>query len=208
MVETMTEENAAFIEEMMRDAKVAGESDIGVVHRGDEEAPAPMFGRIVRSATNVFIYNTVTREESKCNRNMLPRKLTLRRPDGSLVYTTRKPSEPPWRGTLKCPLHRDDPNREHYDGLGLPVCRKQNLPSPFQVNQHMKKRHPVSFETLKQERESRERQEDRDFQRSIIAQASVKPDVTPQVEKEFKCEVCEKSFDKRVALTGHMRSHK
>ena len=96
MVETLQEENATYIEEMMRDAKVAGESDIGVVHKGDEEAPAPMVGRIVRSATNVFIYNTVTREESKCNRNMLPRKLTLRRPDGSLVYTTRNPSDPPW----------------------------------------------------------------------------------------------------------------
>jgi hypothetical protein len=124
------------------------------------------------SAGYVFIYDTETGEQSKCNNNMLRQMLGLQRPNGRPVYTTRPPKEPPKRGTYKCLLHPDGPNRKHYDDLGLPTCRKANLTSPFQVNRHMQKRHPVEWATIESERVSREKQEERDFQRGLVAMAS------------------------------------
>jgi hypothetical protein len=129
----------------------------------------------VESAGYVKIYDTKTGEMSLCNRNMLTHHLKKRRPDGSIVFTTIRPKFAPKRGQLKCLLHPDSPNRQHYDEMGLAVCKKSNITSPYQVIRHMQKRHKVEYGTIKEEearlekqRERAERQEDRKLQAELL----------------------------------------
>jgi len=123
------------------------------------------------SAGYSYIYDRKTGERSKTNNNMLPMQLQKKNPDGSLRFTTKKPPFEPKRGAYKCLLHADDPNRAHYTDMGLPVCKKHNLINPHQRTIHMQKRHKVEWAAIEAERIERERQEDREFQRSIMGMA-------------------------------------
>jgi len=159
------------IEEQIRDAQAAPESEIKI----EESEPLTEMSPIkMQSAGYVYIYDTQTRERSICNRNMLTQHLKKTRKDGSPVFTTRKPKEGPVRGTLKCMLHPDDPDRYHYDELGLPTCRKANLTSPYQVRRHMEKRHKMEWLTIKEERDQVEKDRARKLQEAMIKSASKK----------------------------------
>jgi len=159
------------IEEMLVTAEKAGHpSDKPrVVDEADSSTPTVAYK--VSSAGYVFIYDTRTGDRSRTNRNMLPTQLKKRRADGSPVFTTKKPSFSPARGTFKCMLHIDDPNREHYNALGLATCRKSNLTNAYQVRRHMQKRHPVEWEVIEEERKAKEKAEDREFQRELMGRA-------------------------------------
>ena len=139
------------IEEQIRDAEVVAESPIVV--ETDKELEVEMSPTQLKSAGYVYIYDTKTHERSLCNRNMLLHNLKKKRPDGSMVFTTLKPKVGPKRGHLKCMLHPDEPNRYHYDDLGLATCLKSNLTSPYQVKRHMQKRHKDEYATIKEEEE-------------------------------------------------------
>lgn len=165
------------IEETMLKAQEAAEPG-NLNNLGSSEAGAVKLNTLT-SAGWVKVWDTKSGEESICNRNMLLDLLKKKRPDGTKVFTTEKPNFEPFRGTLKCWLHADDPNRKHYDELGLAVCRKSNLTSKYQVERHMAKRHPAEFATIKEEKTRLEKEEDRAFQRGIIAMAGGKAEVKP-----------------------------
>ncbi len=154
------QENTAIIEEMLRKAEKADEpgelSRNRLIHSGDEELPAPMVATALKSAGYTYIYNRKTGERSITNNNMLPTQLKKKNEDGSYVFTLSKPEFKPKRGTLKCMLHAEDPNRAHYDELGFPTCKKSNLVSPFQVSMHMQKRHKAEWAALQQEKKEKE----------------------------------------------------
>jgi hypothetical protein len=157
------------IEEQIRDAEVAPESKV----RLDSQEPlTEMSPTKMQSAGYVYIYDTRTNERSVCNRNMLTAQLKKARPDGSLVFTTRKPRVGPQRGTLKCMLHVDDPNRAHYDALGLAVCPKATLASPYQVQRHMQKRHKMEWATIKEETDREEKARNIKMQEAILKKAA------------------------------------
>jgi len=193
----------ALIQQAVLEAEAAvepGEMKAGqVLHEGDEELDAPMVALKPKSAGYVYIYDTRTGDRSVCNRNMLKQHLEKKRTDGSLVFTVVDPHITQKRGRFKCLLHPEGPNREHYDELGLPVCRKSNLTSPFQVARHMRKRHPVEWETIEEERKTAERieeREDRRVQREMLSLAigekviplpvETAPEVVPDGEAPFE----------------------
>jgi len=157
-VETQVD-NTNLIEEI-RNAQKAPEpgswDDSDVVHKGDEDLQSPMVRLEVKSADYVYVYDTRTAERSVVNKNMLQKQLEKKREDGSVVFTTTKPSFEPKRGTLKCLLHADNENRWLYESLGLPMCKKSNLTSPFQVKRHMQKRHHMEWEAIEEERKRME----------------------------------------------------
>ena len=168
--QTIQKGNETDIEEMLRDAKKAPEPGTldTVIHRGDADQPAPMTLAQLSSAGWVYIYENTDGQRSTANRNMLSQLLKVKNRDGTPRFTTRKPDYEPKRGTLKCLLHREDPNREHYAEIGFVTCPKSNITSPYQVTQHMRKRHPVEWATIEKERTDRERKEDREFQRNLM----------------------------------------
>lgn len=180
MAKEDTTQDKTLIEEMIREVEEApASSKPEVIFKGDSTLPAPMIGSRTYPEGDkgkVYIYDRKTGDRSVALGYMLRELLKAKNPDGTLRFTTRKPSFSPKLGTYKCMLHADDPNRAHYDELGFPVCRKSNLTSPFMVKKHMKSRHKVEFEAIEEERKDREKKEDRDFQRSIISRTAPAPE--------------------------------
>lgn len=168
--------NSAIIEQMVKEATSAPEPGTlksgQVISKGDDDISSPQVLNRLKSAGYVYIWDTVTGELSVTNANMLRQQLGKKREDGSTVFTTINPHITVKRGTLKCMLHKDDPNRKHYDELGLAVCPKDNLTAPYQVLRHMMKRHHQEWATLEQERQNAERESDRAFQRQLFGKAS------------------------------------
>lgn len=160
------------IEEQVRDAEIVEESPLVV--EADKALGVEMSPTALKSAGYVYIWDTRTYERSLCNRNTLRHNLEKTRPDGSVVFTTTRPRSQPKRGHLQCMLHPDAPNRYHYDDLGLALCKKDNLASPYQVIRHMQKRHKVEYATIKEEEERFEKEKDRKLRESLIKLGSKK----------------------------------
>ena len=179
-------ERESLIAEMLRDAestKVELPSELSrepVIHRGDAEQPAPMIVHKIDSAGYIYIWDTRTYAKVPVLYYMLPHRLRQRRPDGSYRFTVTDPGKLPQRGTYKCLLHLDDPNRVHYDELGLRTCPKADLNNLHQVRLHMAKKHPAEWAGIEEERKERERQEDRELQRAVLQ--SVGRGETPKAE--------------------------
>lgn len=153
------------IEEQLRDAEVTPEPQLEI--EGTIEEAEYVFPAEVLSAGQVYIYETVTHEQSVCRRNNLPHKLKLKRPDGSSVFTTVRPGVLPKRGVLKCMLHLSE-RKPMYDDWGFATCKKSNLTSPFQVRRHMQKRHKQEYEAIKEEEARIEKERERQLRETII----------------------------------------
>lgn len=132
-----------------------------VIDRGTGDAPMPMVTKEISSAGYSFIWDNKTGERSLTNNNMLPTQLRKKRSDGTPVFTVYNPGITPKRGTHKCMLHAENPNRGEYDELGLAVCTKANLNSPYQVRRHMQKRHKDEWQSIEHQLKEAERLEER-----------------------------------------------
>jgi len=184
------QDNEGLIAEMLRDAKVAEvPSQLEpVVHRGDTELPAPMTVKELSNAGYVWAWDTRTLDKVPILYYMLPSKLKVRRPDGSYRFTTNDPGKSPKRGTNKCLLHADGPNRKHYNELGFRLCpsSKDNITNPYQVIQHMKKKHPQEWAAIEEERKIQERQEDRELQIGMLKSVTKTKEAPLYVSKKNK----------------------
>lgn len=167
-----SQNNETLIQEMLRDAqKTEIPSELRenpIIHRGDEEMPAPMTVKEISGPGYVWIWDTRTFKKVPVLYYMLPSKLRQRRPDGSYRFTTTDPGKQPVRGTIKCMLHKDSPERAHYDELGFRVCIKDNITNDYQLKQHMRKKHPQEWAAIEEARKEKERQEDRELQRLLL----------------------------------------
>ena len=173
----MTSQNITDVLEQIADAvNEAPAAEVPTI----TEAPEPGLseitdvnqGSIVESAGYVYIWDTQTGKSSVCNRNMLTSTLGKLRKDGTRFFTTIKPNFEPHGGQHKCLLHESDENRAQYDELGLAVCTKDNLDSPYQVTVHMQARHPQEAATIEDINATAQREEDREFQRVLIQAAA------------------------------------
>jgi len=162
--------NEKLIEEMLEEAQsISRKSE--VIHRGDGDLEAPMVMTIQDSGLCV-IYESSSGEPVTTLRYLLPELLKVRNKDGNRRFVTST-NKVPTRGTMKCLLHPEGTNREHYDVLGLPVCKKSNLTAPYIVEQHMKKRHPSAWAIIERERQDAEKQEQREHDRNFIKQMAM-----------------------------------
>ena len=143
-----------------------------VIHSPSDTFPIDVQVASLESAGYVYVYDTETGERSVINRNMLETQLSKLRPDGTRFFTTVKPAFEPKRGTLKCLLHPDDPDRGLYDSWGFTTCAKSNLISEFQVNRHVQIRHRIEWQTIYEVRERQEKEEERNFQRQLLGLAA------------------------------------
>lgn len=164
-------DNESLIAEQLRDAKLVDvPSELKsnpIIHKGDGELEAPMTVKELSSAGYVYVWDSRTFERAPVLYYMLPQLLRTRRDDGSFIWTTNDPKQLPYRGTLKCMLHKDSPDRESYNSMGLRVCKKSNIINEFEVKQHMIKKHSKEWAAIEDIRKERERQEDRAAQKEL-----------------------------------------
>ena len=212
------------IAEMVRDTestKVELPSEIApktVLNPDDKEAP-PTIVRTISSAGYVYVWDSRTYVKVPVLYYMLPQILRQRRQDGSYRFTVNDPGELPKRGTLKCLLHRDSPNRVHYDELGFRICKKENITNPYQVTQHMKSKHKAEWAAIEEEKKERERLEDREAQRLLIGAVAgkvEKPEPVVSIEEPtevrkaevFTCPTCNKEYKQRKTFRKHVKACK
>ena len=145
----MTTDNKMTVE-LMEEAEPAPEPGSfdrrKVIHSPSDAFPIDVQIASLESAGYVYVYDTENGERSVVNRNMLESQLQKMRPEGTRYFTTVKPDKEPKRGTLKCLLHSDDPDRGQYDIWGFATCNKSNLISEFQVNRHVQIRHRMEWQ--------------------------------------------------------------
>jgi len=144
------------------------------IDQGGESLEMPMVTASHSHAGYVYVYHIPTGERRAINKNMLPTQLKKTLEDGTPAFSLRPIANPRIKAPqkLKCMLHADDPNRNMWDGLGFPVCNKANLTSPYQVSRHMQRRHRDEWATMEQQRETKERDEDREAQRLLYKAVS------------------------------------
>ena len=162
----MTQEKS--IQEQLRDAETAqepGNMQPGAVI-GNSNGMT-MTAAELQSAGYVYVYDNRTGDRSTVNRNMLPQQLQKTREDGTYAFTTQKPEIERQYGTIKCLLHKDDPNRRKYDDMGLAYCTKDNLTASHDLRVHMEKRHRREWATIDGERIDEERIRERQRQDNL-----------------------------------------
>tara|TARA_S200002703_G_C3795256_1_gene245524 strand:- start:39 stop:749 length:711 start_codon:yes stop_codon:yes gene_type:complete len=150
---TSVEELALKAEDAIRDGVKTGDS----VSLGDG-----MSGTIeVLDAGHSWVWDIRNGDRSKVNNNMLRTQLDKRDPDTNLRVFTTNPNHPgmpkPTVGQYKCILHKDERTTEH-DRMGFVVCKKSNLISPSEVENHASRRHQNEWRQIK-EAEARVRNE-------------------------------------------------
>lgn len=201
--------NEELIDELILDAETAEEPGTMAkekyIHLGDDEAPVPMRLSNLESAGYRIIYEVSTGQSSVANYNMIPSLLKIIDDiTGKRRFTTKKPPYEPKRGTFKCMLHPTLPERPTYDEMGLPSCPKDNIINRHQVEQHMKHKHSQSWAAIERERAIKEKQEERDFQRSLVGGRQVVSD--EQI--GFPCSICHEPHDTEQSLLHHIGVHK
>ena len=121
----------------------------------------------------LVVYHRRTREPSVIHQNSLRTVIQKVDPQtGELAFTLTKPTKAPYRGTLKCFLHKDDPDYQYYQSMGLPTCPKANLPNDYNRNLHMQRKHKSAYNVIQEERHMKEQAEEKEFRRLLLAQAS------------------------------------
>ena len=198
------------LEELLIEAEEVNEpgglTEGRVLHSGNDDVPMPMGVSSLEFGGHVYVYNTQTGDRSRINSNMLAMQLTKTLEDGRRAFTTEKPPFEPEKGTIKCMLHADDPNRAHYDALGFATCPKQYIPSQYQLQRHMASRHRMEYATIGEEAERAEKEEEREFQRMLL-QAAANGVANPPSTEYFDCE-CGTVGIKKVYKRHHDRTKK
>lgn len=191
------------IEQRMRDADELGQ----IIKAKEEDVEVDgLVGKVsLENADHICIYDTKTGEMSRVPRNMLGQLLQLKR-NGEYIFTTKKPPFEPKKGGLKCMLHKDDPNRKHYDDLGFPVCRKEGIPNQHQLKEHMRRRHPQEWATIEDERKEAAKQAEREFQMAILKAASGQNVASGQKDADGQKEEAPLYVSKKDRLAKGVRS--
>ena len=179
------EENDRIVAELAEqwaEAPEPGSARVGQIEsRGNDDVPMPIVQSKLSSAGYVYIWDRFSGDRSLTNRNMLPVQMKKRYTDGphkgEQVFSRTDPAlSPSWkplkRRQLKCRLHMEDEERDTWDEMGFPVCSKSNLVSLFHVGRHMQRAHKDEYAAIQEMRERREQDEQREFQRMIMAQAA------------------------------------
>ncbi len=125
--------------------------------------------KVISEAEKTRVWDSRTYQTGMVLNYMLNAKLKATRKDGSRIWTTKDPGQLPQRGKVKCFLHMDDENREHYKDLGLRTCEKENIKNFHERNLHMQMKHPKEWASIREERDEKEKKIDRELQRAILS---------------------------------------
>ena len=133
----------------------------------------------ILDAGHSWVYDVRNYQRSKVNNNMLRTQLTKLDTDvtsshyGKRVFTTENlwnKGLMPAKGTFKCFLHKDAPERAKWDTMGYAVCPAGSLASPSNQESHAKRTHKAEWAAIETEKEQ-QRLDRRDQLDSLNLQA-------------------------------------
>lgn len=116
----------------------------------------------------VRIWSMQNGEEISIARKLLENTLRKTLPDGRYAFTARKEEAPVYRkGTLKCFLHPESPEREILNEIGLSgiTCPAASIANAHSKRIHAQHRHKQEWEAFSDYLASQEREEDREQRR-------------------------------------------
>ncbi len=170
-------------------------------------------GKVTSTTGIKWVWDTRSYEKIPVLDYMLLHVLSKRRDDGSFRFTMNDPGKLPIKGQLKCMLHADDSQRKHFDELGFTVCKMEGISNKHQLLMHMKRKHPVEWETIELEKKEREREEDRALQRLLLASQAKTVEQAKPLEQEaftttnqkFVCPKCGADFTYEKVYKNHVK---
>lgn len=155
----------AIIEQMVAESLQSREAQsalkVGEVvnNSSNAEAPYPMVVNSIEKPGLVPMFDTISGELSWSDENNIRANLRKKRDDGTRVFTLNPPATPPKRGTVKCYLHPEHPEREKWDGYGFATCPKATFMTDYQRDRHMQRKHKVEWQAMENKKfETREEQ--------------------------------------------------
>jgi len=113
-------------------------------------------------AGHSWVYDVRNYQRSKINNNMLRSQLQKTDTDvtsahyGRRVFTTENlwaKGLQPVKGTFKCFLHKDSPDRAKWNQMGYAVCPAGSLASPSNQESHAKRTHKAEWAAIQAEAE-------------------------------------------------------
>lgn len=94
---------------------------------------------------------------------------SLKRPDGSRIFTNTDPKIPQNYGlNLACRLHPESNDYELLKDMGFNSCSKRHTPTKIALDDHMRHSHKRAYAVLKDADEAHSRAEDRELQREVM----------------------------------------
>ena len=100
---------------------------------------------------------------------LLWQTFTLKREDGSFIFTDKDPHIPQNYGLdLVCLLHPESPDYAMLKGLGFKPCLKKHTPTKVALDDHMRLSHKRAYAAMKEHMTEQRREEDREMQREAI----------------------------------------
>lgn len=116
-------------------------------------------------ADKTTIYSTIDGTPSEVLVYMLSKKLQQKREDGLPAFSLEP--QPRVVGELVCYLHPESEEREHLDAIGLRgrTCRKSNIPTQWDRDLHMQRKHKNEWTVVERARERQEREDQMRFAR-------------------------------------------
>ena len=193
-----------------------------ILNRPSETNPLPLRVTSLRYKGYVEVWDTLTGEKSLQPWWLLWQTMKKKREDGTLVFTRSDPHIPPNYGAdLTCPLNPKSPEYKKLKKMGFRDCKKQHIPHIDGLQRHVQKSHSRAWEAMERERETQERQEDRQLQRDMLAAltgAAVQNVAVPAPQPNpvpagplitAQCPKCQKEFAKptQAGALGAVRFH-
>jgi hypothetical protein len=146
-------------------------------------------------AGHSWVYDVRNYDRSKVNNNMLRTQLQKTDTDvtsahyGRRVFTTENlwaKGLRPVKGTFKCFLHKDSPDREKWNTMGYAVCPAGSLASPSNQESHAKRTHKAEWAAIQAEAERTRQQKadqlaDLNIAALLAQQATTAPPVVAPV---------------------------
>lgn len=167
--EVVAEQEA--VEALIEDMRTDPRDVLRRIRTGDTDVDAALerpMGVVSTQDNKVTIYHMETGDARSIPATHLRKTLEKRLPDGRRAFSIR-PTVTPVKGNIKCYLHPEHPDNPKLRAAGIiTTCMSGHFISVVDMEAQMAHKHSRDWAKIKELREQERRDEDREFQRSLM----------------------------------------
>lgn len=152
-----------------------------IINRGGTDLEdLPLAVSEMKRAGRTLCYDIRTGRQFFVNNNMLLAQLEKTAPlTGQRWTTTKDPGIRPKQGQFVCWLHTQSPKAETIAHMGFPPCIKTGIPTAYDVERHVKKKHGLPVYEAINTFEQRQREERRETLNLALLERAIGPATAP-----------------------------